>query len=323
MNQHHFEEENHHRWLETERLVTSGEKREWSSELERLPALFRQLCADLSLAQHRMYGARLCGRLNDLVIRSRNVLTRGGTARGGAGGAASVWLTFPRAVRREWRLLLLNMLLFWGPFFAFIAAAHYDQRWIFAVLDEGTMRQLDEMYGKDVSGDFLRGEFGSNFAMFAFYVHHNIGIGLTSIAGGVLATIGALFATAYQGVVLGAIFGYVHYSGNTDRFYHFVAGHSSFELMGLIICGVAGTRLGMAVLHPGLLSRAEALKVTARRALPLIYGGPVMVLLAAFVEGFWSASPAPGDAKLVVGAACWLLLLGYFLFAGRGGAHEA
>ncbi|MES2708907.1 MAG: stage II sporulation protein M [Verrucomicrobiota bacterium] len=316
MNQHRFETDNAPRWEETGHLVTLAEKRQWTPELERLPALFRQLCADLSLAQHRMYGAKLCGELNRLVLRARNVLSRSGTGEtGGTGG--SLWATFPRAVRREWRLLIVNMLLFWVPFLAFIAAAHYNERWIFAVLKDQDMSNLDRMYGQENAGAFLRDKFGSDFGMFGFYVYNNISIGLRTIAGGVLATVGAVFSTALQGVLLGASFGYVHYSGNTERFYPFVAGHSSFELMGLILCGVAGTRLGMAVIHPGVLSRAEALKVTARRALPIIYGGPLLVLLAAFVEGFWSASSAPPELKLAVGAALWLLLAAYLLLAGR------
>jgi len=317
-----FEQEHSARWTETEGLLEAAARGRFTPDQVRLPSLYRQICADLSLAQHRMYGARLCGRLNDLVIRTRETLTRGAlTDRRDV--AVRLWTSCPRAVRREWRLFWLNMLIFWGPFIAFIMAAYQDERWIFAVLDEGTMGQLDEMYGTDSPVEHLRGRFGSDFAMFAYYIQHNISIGLRTIAGGVLATLGAVFSTAQQGIVLGAMFGYVHYSGNTERFYTFVAGHSSFELMGLVICGVAGTRLGMAVLNPGTLSRAEALKVTARQALPLIYGGPLLVLLAAFVEGFLSASAVQREVKYIVGIGFWVLLAGWLLFAGRGGGDEA
>ncbi|RYD35172.1 MAG: stage II sporulation protein M [Verrucomicrobiaceae bacterium] len=321
MKQNRFEEENEARWQETRLLVELAEKGRWSSEMERLPTLHRQLCADLSLAQHRMYGSRLCARLNDLVLRSRDALSRS-IPGGGDRSTGNVWKSFPRAVRREWRLVLLNMLLFWVPFFAFIAAAHHNERWIFAVLDEGTMSGLDEMYGQSAGGMLTRGSHGQDFGMFGFYIYNNISIGLRTIAGGVLATVGAVLSVALQGIVLGASFGYVHYAGNTERFYPFVAGHSSFELMGLVLCGVAGTRLGMAVIHPGVLSRTEALKMTARRALPIIYGGPILILLAAFVEGFWSASAAPAQLKITVGAVLWILLTAYLSLAGRGGQHE-
>ncbi|MDB6070153.1 MAG: hypothetical protein JWL81_1324 [Verrucomicrobiales bacterium] len=321
MTQLRFEQEHSARWTETELLLEAAKKRRFSPEHVKLPMLYRQLCADLSLARHRMYGARLCGRLNELVIGAREILTRG-KLMDKRDHPARLWSSCPRAVRREWRLFWLNMLLFWGPFVAFIIAAYSNERWIFAVLDADMMSNLDDMYGTD-NLEAYRGKFGSDFAMFAFYIYNNISIGLRTIAGGVLAAVGALFSTAYQGVVLGAAFGYVHYAGHTDRFYAFVAGHSAFELMGLVICGVAGTRLGMAVLNPGDLSRADALKETARGALPLIYGGPLLVLLAAFIEGFWSASSAPAGLKLLVGAVIWVLLATWLLFAGRGGRDEA
>ncbi len=322
MTQLRFEQDHSARWAETEALLTAAAQQRFNPDMVRLPALYRQVCADLSLAQHRMYGARLCGHLNDLVIRTREALTRGALPDHNKTWQR-LWGSCPRAVRREWRLFWLMMLIFWGPMLAFIVAAYQDERWIFAVIDEGTMRQLDESYGSGSSVSTGRGGAAGDFGMFAFYVQHNISIGLRTIAGGVLATLGSIFSTAQQGILLGASFGYVHFSGHTEKFYTFVAGHSSFELMGLILCGVAGTRLGMAVLHPGSLSRAEALMVTARQALPLIYGGPALVLIAAFIEGFWSASSAPPDLKIMVGIGFWLLLAGWLLFAGRGGPDEA
>ena len=323
MTQQKFEQENTERWDETDILLRSADRSRWNAELERLPHLYRRLCADAALARHRDYGEKLCARLNDLVIRSREALTRGRGA-AAAGAKTALWGAFARSVRREWRLVLLNLLLFWGPFLAMIAAASYEERWIFAVLGDEEMRQLDGMYGQDSPLEFLREEFGSDFMMFGFYIYNNVSIGLRMIAAGALAAVGAAFITAYQGVVIGAMAGYVHYAGNLERFYTFVAGHSSFELTGLILCGVAGMRLGLAFLKPGALSRGEAMREAAREALPLIYGGPLLVFLAAFIEGFWSASDyAPPPVKIAAGLGLWVLLLLYFLLAGRGREHEA
>jgi hypothetical protein len=48
-----------------------------------MPRRFRELCADLALAESRMYGARITERLNALVIRGYEVIyrRRGGMAR--------------------------------------------------------------------------------------------------------------------------------------------------------------------------------------------------------------------------------------------------
>ena len=317
MTQQSFVEQNRARWQETEALVVRMGKERRSPDASRLPLLYRQLCSDFALAQHRMYGARLCGELNALIIRCRNLLVR---EEGAASGrfARLMLHDFPAAVRREWRLFWLAMLLFYGPLIGMVAAAYHDPRWIFSVLGTEEMRMMDGMYGPGDTGEFLREEFGSDFAMFGYYIQNNVSIGLRMVGSGVLAMVGSLFALAYQGVVIGAMEGYVHYAGDTTKFYSFVAGHSAFELTGIVICGTAGMRLGMAVLKPGRRSRGAALAEAGRLALPLIYGGSLLVFFAAFIEGFWSAGNAPVPVKYAVGIGNAVLLTCYLLFCGRG-----
>jgi uncharacterized membrane protein SpoIIM required for sporulation len=322
MNQQSFTDLNASRWRETELLVEMLEQGRGSSDAARLPALFRQLCSDMALAQHRMYGARLCADLNDLVIRCRDQLARP-QARARGGFARLVVQDFPRAVRREWRLFWLGMLLFFGPMILMTVAAYLEPRWIFTVIGPEEMEMMDGMYGPGETDEFIRGEFGSDFGMFGFYIMNNVSIGLRCAGMGILAMVGSMFALGYQGVVLGAMTGYVHYAGNLERFNTFVVSHAAFELTGIVICGVAGMILGQAILKPGASSRGAALTVAGRRALPLIYGGVLLIFAAAFIEGFWSASAVPPQWKMAAGAGCALLLTFYFIFCGRGGEHEA
>jgi hypothetical protein len=49
-----------------------------------------------------------------------------------------------------------------------------------------------------------------------------------------------------------------------------------------------------------------------------MYGAAVMFVAAAFVEAFWSPiAQVPFMVKIGVGAAGWVLLLGYFILGGR------
>jgi uncharacterized membrane protein SpoIIM required for sporulation len=176
---------------------------------------------------------------------------------------------------------------------------------------------MDQMYSAAAPIEAMRTKYGSDFMMWAFYIQNNVGIGFRIFAGGVLLTLGAIFFVGYNGLLIGAVTGYIHYAGHTRNFYRFVAGHSSLELIGLIVCGVAGMRLGLAILKPGRLTRRDAMRAAGRRALPLLTGGSLMIFLAAFVEGFWSASHAAAWAKYTVGITLWILLTLYLLFAGR------
>lgn len=311
-----FEKANAETWDELERIVGEIEKRRESPDAARVPALLRQVCGDLSLSQQRMYGRRLSDRLNALVISAYGLMRRA-SARSGERALKFILITFPSALRAEWRLFWLNMTLFFLPMFAFIAAAHFDPRWIFAIVTPSMQADMDSMYSATAPIEALRTKYGSDFMMWAFYIQNNVGIGFRIFAGGVLLTLGAIFFIGYNGLLIGAITGYIHYAGHTENFYRFVVGHSSLELLGLIICGVAGMRLGLAILKPGRLTRRDALRTAGRRALPLLTGGSLMIFLAAFVEGFWSASHAAAWAKYTAGITLWVLLTLYLLLAGR------
>jgi uncharacterized membrane protein SpoIIM required for sporulation len=316
-----FEDRNAGRWAEYESLVSLMEKGKAGAEAERLPRLFRELSVDLSLAEARMYGPRITERLNELVIRGYELIYR---TRRGTWESVVLFLVekFPQAVRREWRLLWLCSAVFWLPFFAMMLSAHHDIRWIQAVLGADGMASMEQMYGgREEQLSHLRSEYGSNFMMFCFYIYNNVAIDFRIFAGGILGGLGTLMFLLFNGVQLGASAGYVNHACNPESFWSFVAGHSSYELLGMIVSGVAGMRLGLAILRPGRLPRVRALVEASKASLPLIYGAALLTVIAAFVEGFWSAQGISSEWKYTVGIIGWVLLIAYFLLAGRRSGH--
>lgn len=318
-----FEQQNAQRWANYESLVSLMEKGKAGPEAEQLPRLFRELSLDLSLAESRMYGSRITERLNELVIRGYELIYR--TRRGGWEKVFHFVIAgFPRAVRAESRLFWLCNAVFWLPFFAMMLSAEHDIRWIQAVLGADGMSSMEQMYGgKEEQLSHLRSEYGSNFMMFCFYIYNNVAIDFRIFAGGMAAGLGTLFFLVFNGFYLGAAAGYVNHACNPESFWTFVAGHSSFELLGMVVAGMAGMRLGLAILRPGRLPRVRALVEASKQALPLIYGAALMTTLAAVVEGFWSAQRLPSELKYTVGIIGWILHIAYFWLAGRGGRHAA
>ena len=318
-----FEHKNQERWAEYERLVGRLEKGGTVPDAGQMPRRFRELCVDLSLAEYRMYGSRITERLNALVIRGYEVIYRTRRATW-QNVIAFVTAEFPRTVRREWRLFWLCNLVFWLPFFAMMLSALHDIRWIQAVLGPHGMVSMEQMYGgKEEQLAHLREEYGSNFMMFCFYIYNNVAIDFRIFAGGMAAGVGSLFFLVFNGLHLGAAAGYVNHACNPESFWSFVSGHSSFELLGMVVSGMAGMRLGLAILRPGRLRRVRALVEASKKALPLIYGAALMTTLAAVIEGFWSAQPIPSEAKVAFGIAGWILHTGYFLMAGRRSGDAA
>ncbi|MEK0448687.1 MAG: hypothetical protein RL088_955 [Verrucomicrobiota bacterium] len=312
-----FEKNNETHWAELEAAAQSLDKRADPGDAARVPALFRQVCGDLALAQHRMYGRKLCDRLNSIIISVWGHL-HASLNRGASGFVLFFGETFPSAVRSEWRVVWLCFAMFWLPFAAFIATAYFEPKWIYAALGPEEQAMMDAMYGKGGMEEYVREQFGSNFAMTGFYIINNVSIAFRSFASGVLFGVGAIYGLGFQGVFIGAMFGYVHANGNLHRLYTFCASHSSFEILGIILCGAAGTVIGLALVKPGRLSRKDALAACGTRALPILIGGALMVALAAPIEGFWSPSSVPAIVKHTVGILGWLAFGAYFTFVGRG-----
>lgn len=317
-----FEQRRAEAWKEFDRMVGALERRKIEPGVSELPKRFREVCADLALATNRMYRGTTIERLNSLVIRGYKLLYRT-RKKGTESFVRFVAHDFPAAVRSEWRLFWLCSVLFWLPFFGMMAMAWIDLDWVQAILGPEGMASMETMYG---SGEDqianLREEFGSNFRMFGFYIQNNIGIDFSMFAGGIVACLGTIFFLIYNGLSIGAAAGYVNYACDPQSFWTFVAGHSSFELIGMVIAGMAGMRLGLGVLKPGRLSRSKAIAAAAKRSLPLIYGAGGMTALAAVIEGFWSAQPLSPEMKYSFGAAMWTLHFLYFGLLGRG-AREA
>ena len=72
------------------------------------------------------------------------------------------------------------------------------------------------------------------------------------------------------------------------------------------------------MIAPGNQTRKAALIAAARPAVRIMYGAAVMFFAAAFVEAFWSPlTEIPFAGKIAAGVAGWVILLGYFLLAGR------
>jgi uncharacterized membrane protein SpoIIM required for sporulation len=318
-----FEHRHGGRWEEYERLVSSMERGKAGADAANLPRLFREVSLDLALARSRMYGPDLIDRLNGLVIRGYELIYQ--RKRGGWDRLCEfAVIGFPEAIRREYRLFWLCSAVFWLPFFGLMFSAGHDIRWVQSVLGADGMASMEAMYGgREQQLVHLRSEYGSNFMMFCYYIYHNVSIDFRIFAGGMAAGVGTLFFLLLNGLYLGAAAGYVNHACDPESFWSFVAGHSSFELLGMTVAGMAGMRLGLAILKPGRLPRGRALVTASREALPLIYGAALLTALAAVVEGFWSAREISSGVKYALGILGWVLHVLYFSLVGRRWENEA
>jgi uncharacterized membrane protein SpoIIM required for sporulation len=287
----------------------------------RIAQLYRQCCEHLALARERAYPVHLVARLETLAARAHQRIYR----RHDFGLARLRDLALydaPTAVRAlRWHLLLAT-LVFVLPVVAVGLATWIDPHFVLTVVDARDVRMFDQMYGQEAA-ERLGRTAGDDWQMFGFYIMHNVGISFQCFAAGLILGVGSLGMLAYNGLLLGALAGYLVTRGDGERFFSFVITHGAFELTAIVLSGAAGLKLGHAVLAPGRLTRTQALLRASRETMPVVFCFAVMLFVAAALEAFWSSSGwiAP-EVKYAVGGGCWALVMAYLGLQGRGLGRE-
>lgn len=317
MRQEAFERANEARWRRFEALLDALEAGERAGA--EFPALYRQVCQHLALARDRHFASALVDRLNALALRGHQRLYG---ARAGRGRPLAYLLhRFPRTVRREARLFAVGSLLLYGAMLALFALGLRDPDLIYAVVAPEQVAAFEEMYDPQAPHYGAPRSTGTNLAAFGYYVDNNTSIAFRTFAGGILFGVGSLVIVLLNGVFFGVLTAHLVHAGFAGTFFPFVIGHGAFELTAIVLSAVAGLRLGLALLAGGADSRATALRRAAAGIVPILFGMTAMLLLAAVIEAFWSASPAlPASVKLGVGAGLWALVAAWL---GLGGRHLA
>jgi uncharacterized membrane protein SpoIIM required for sporulation len=312
MRQRQFETEHAALWREIEAILHGV-----SLQAEALPSLYRRLCQSLALSGQRGYSPTLTDYLQKMVFDCHKRLYGASVERP---AVLRAWLTqeLPSRVREEWRLLLLAALAFWGVASALGLLVWCKPTWAYSFIAPARLDQFQSMYQP---GQLHIGRGGSDgdMMMFGFYIWNNVSICFRTFAGGIFGGIPALMSLVFNGMNLGVVGSWLSQDMATRAtFWPFVVTHSSFEITGLILSGLAGMRLGLSLIHPGRLSRRHALHAASRRMFPVIVGAALMTVLAAFFEAFWSGSAdIPVQVKYAVGAVCWFSVIAFFGFAGK------
>lgn len=281
-----------------------------------VPAAYRHLCQLMALARDRQYSPDLVDRLNHVVLQGHHVLY------GPAGGQraklfAFLAAGFPGVVRAELSLVLTSALLFFGPLLLLLVALQFYPDFVLHFVSPQQLVQYEEMYNPE-NVRLGQRDSDDNIMMFAFYIWHNVKIGIQTFATGLAFGLGSVFYLVFNGIIIGAIAGYLTSAGLGEPFWSFVAGHSAMELTAIVLSGAAGLKLGSALVAPGNRSRKAALVEAAQPAIRIMYGAALMFMLAAFIEGFWSPlklfSP---QIKIATGLTLWIAVLAYFWVGGR------
>jgi len=278
---------------------------------------FREITQDLNTAKAHNFDPVIIERLNALVNEGNQILYSQNSFPFKT-LLNFIIKVFPQKVRLHWRGILAVSLLFYGIAFFLGYLCVNSPGTARELIPYYQIRSIENMYNPE-SKNFLTPRSVTNDAdMFGYYIYNNISIAFRIFAGGIFAGFGSLLFLCINAGFLGIIGGHIIEIGYTKTFFPFIIAHSSFELTAIVFSAYAGLLLGYRFFITNGLSRGASIKKAGKDAMPIIAGSALMLFIAAIIEAFWSSKHFfPMPLRIGSGIILWVLLLIYFLFAGR------
>ncbi|UEL22159.1 stage II sporulation protein M [Pseudomonas fluorescens] len=324
MKQSLFESRHQPQWQAfAEQLKQLEQGKTKARDVADFPHHYRRVCQHLALAQERGYSSYLIDPLQQLALRGNQQLYRH-RSHLGANVLGFILADFPRLVREQWRFVLIASLLFFGSLVAVGLLVYLFPDLIYSIVSPQQVAEMHSMYDPDASrlGRAADRASSEDWMMFGYYVMHNTGIAFQTFAAGLLFGLGSVFFLIFNGLIIGAVSGHLTEIGYGQTFWSFVIGHGAFELSAIALAGASGLQLGWALIAPGQLTRSESLRLAARKSVQMLCGVMLFLLIAAFIEAYWSSSSTLAPwIKYLTGAGLWLLMGAYLALAGR--THHA
>src|ERR1051325_9100744 len=316
MAQDHFIEKHKTAWQRLEELLklldSSSLRRLHREEVRELGRIYRRTASDLAIARAESRDPRLVNYLNSLVIRAHGRIYRA-ESHGGKRILQFFTRELPQTFRRTWRYTLLSFSVFMiFSVFGFVGT-HYDPEFSELVGVDPTFREMN-IETKTRWWETLNGQ---NQVGASAIMANNIQVTIYTFAFGALCGLGTLFYLAYNGANIASVLALTHRAGFAGDLVTFMVGHGVIELSCIFISGGAGLLIGSAMIMPGNLTRADALKTRGMEAVRLMMGVAVLLVVAGIIEGFISPAPINPRIKYTIAVLTGVTLYSYLLLVGR------
>jgi len=278
-------------------LDSSSLRRLHREEVRELGRIYRRTASDLAIARAESRDPRLINYLNSLVIRAHGRIYQA-DAQGGSRIKQFFARDFPQTFRRTWRYTAVSFSVF--AVFSVIGflGTKYDPEFSELV---GVPPAFRELYIEN-KVHWWEDLNEANQVGASRIMTNNVQVTIFTFAYGALFGVGTLYTLAFNGAVNAAVLALTYRAGYGNELLTFMIGHGVIELSCIFIAGGAGLLIGSALLMPGDLSRADALKSRGKDAIRLMMGVAVLLVVAGIIEGFISPAPIPPAIKFSIGA---------------------
>ena len=286
-------------------------------EVRELGRIYRRTASDLAIARAESRDPRLVNYLNSLVIRAHGRIYRA-DAQGGKKIRGYFTHELPQTFRRTWRYTLTSF----GVFMLFavlsFVATKYDPEFSELVGVSPAFRELFIETQTHWWESLNKGnQEGASMIM-----TNNIMVTIYTFAYGAIFGLGTLFYLAFNGANIASVLALTYNAGFGNALVTFMVAHGVIELSCIFMAGGAGLLIGSAMIMPGNLTRADALRTRGMEAVRLMLGVALLLVIAGIIEGFISPAPIDPRIKYSIAAITGIALYSYLLFVGHESAPE-
>ncbi|HKN82915.1 MAG TPA: stage II sporulation protein M [Pyrinomonadaceae bacterium] len=293
-------------------LDTASLRRLRREEVRELGRIYRRTASDLAIARAESRDPRLINYLNSLVIRAHGRIYRA-DAQGGKRIRTFFTRELPQTFRRTWRYTFVSFSVFMiFATFGFIGT-RYDPEFSELV---GVNPAFREIY-IETKTRWWESLNDSNQEGASFIMTHNIQVTIYTFALGATCGIGTLFYLAFNGANIASVLALTYRAGFGNDLLTFMIGHGVVELSCIFIAGGAGLLIGSAIIMPGDLTRADALRTRGMEAVRLMMGVAILLVVAGTIEGFISPAVIDPRIKYSIAAITGVALYSYLLLVGH------
>jgi len=151
---------------------------------------------------------------------------------------------------------------------------------------------------------------------------NNIVVSVFAFCAGIFLGLGTFYLIMLNGLMLGAIFAFVHQHGLAVALFTFIIAHGPVELSVICVAGAAGVALGESIVRPASGTRRDSFQACAHRIAPLLLLCAMLLVGCGLIEGFVSPDPLfPLGSRITIGLGYWVVM--WALMSGRLFARPA
>ncbi len=213
------------------------------------------------------------------------------------------------AARKE---IMISFILFGISMLIGALSSKYDPEFAQLILGDKYVKMTQENIAKNDPMAVYKSM--APFDMFLRITVNNCLVALRTFVMGIFMAIGTILIMIHNGIMVGCFQYYFIQHGIFWESFLTIWQHGVFEISSIIMAGAAGLVLGKGLIFPGNFTRFQALRLSARNGLKIMMGILPILIIAGFIEGFYTRFTQTPDAiRVITILLSLLIIIGYFV----------